>query len=99
MEHEQVRHELAAARQEWRELRAGLPAFDEDDFRARAIALAERSEDPELVEAVWDYREGRIDRVALRHHPAYQRHAARELDELRDRLERAGVPQALREQS
>lgn len=99
MDDSEVRAELDALRQEWRELRAGLPSLDEDAFRAGAIALAERSRDQELIDAVWDYREAKIDRIALRTHPAYLRHADRDLDELRERLERSGVAEALRDQS
>ena len=94
VEERRIRTELAAVLDEWRQEK---PPFDEDAFRARAIAMAERSRDQELVDAVWDYREGAIDRLELRRHPAYVRQADRELDDLRDRMESSGVTGALRE--
>lgn len=92
VEERRIRTELAAVLDEWRQEK---PPFDEGAFRARAIAMAEASRDQELVDAVWDYREGTIDRVELRRHPAYVRQAERELEDLRDRMGRSGIIGAL----
>lgn len=78
-------------------LRRGLPAFDERAWRDDALALAQRSEDPAAIEAVWDYREGKIDRFELRAHPAFSRVLTAHRQQRLEELERSGALGILRQ--
>lgn len=66
--------------------RAALPRVSEAEFLARLEELVRADRDPELYDAVWSFKEGKLDRSGLMRHPAYGRAIARRFDEIFEEL-------------
>lgn len=62
----------------------------EEEFVHRLRGILEAARDPRLHEAIWSYREGKLDRIELLTHPAYQRHVAESWDAAVAEFERQG---------
>jgi hypothetical protein len=48
--------------------------LNEDELLDRLRRLLKVSGDPRLHDAIWSYREGKLSRMELFTHPAYERH-------------------------
>ena len=46
----------------------------DDEYVDRLRRILEVSRDPLLHDAIWSYREGKLDRMGLLAHPAFERH-------------------------
>lgn len=62
----------------------------EDEFVDQLRQLLEISRDPRLHDAIWSYREGKLDRIGLLTHPAFERHLCETWDAAVEEFERQG---------
>lgn len=58
-------------------LRATIPRPTDAEFASRLEELLRTERDPDLHDAIWSFKEGKLDRSGILSHPAYGRVTAR----------------------
>jgi hypothetical protein len=70
------------------EMHRNAPQVDRAGFDELVRRMVDRTRDPELLERLWDYREGKLDRVGLLRLPAFAAERTRWYDEVKADLRR-----------